>query len=190
MKEHSQLIHSFAILAVISMASFGNMRSDDMHRCAGFEQELLGKQTNSKQGTSLYAFSAAQSKAIRGLLLKNPGWRIASISDNHDPGLAQYQREHPGYTPYFLERDFTGDGKKDFVIVLLRGKYFGVVWFRAVGDQYAAPQWLTRKGSLSDGGVFGDRRGLFVGGPFYSDNLALFVWDQKSKQMIRQPDDN
>lgn len=134
---------------------------------------------------SAYHFTAAQKEAIKALLSKAEGWRLALPSDNHSADLKQFEMEHPGYTPYYVQADITGDGRKDFVIALVRGKYFGVVFLRAKGDHYSSPQWLTRKGALRDGGLFVDARGVW-GGQFYTDNLFLFVWSKKLHKLVSQ----
>jgi hypothetical protein len=132
---------------------------------------------------STYPFTGTQRKAVELLLSKAKGWRIALPSDNRSPDLEQYQNEHPGYTPYFVEGDLTGDGSKDFAIAVIKGEYYGVVFFKAEGDNYLPPQWLTRKGALDDGGLFIDDRGLW-GGQFYTDNLFHFVWSVKEKRLV------
>jgi hypothetical protein len=145
-----------------------------------------GKSGNSAiDPSSAYRFNPAQKEAIQSLLSKANGWRIALPSDNHNSDLEQFQKENPGYTPYYVESDLTGDGKKDFVIAVIHGKYFGIVFFRAEGDHYSAPQWLTRDGELSDDGIFVKERELWVG-PFYSDFLDVYVWSAKAKKLVRQ----
>jgi hypothetical protein len=187
MNHHKNLLFFLTIcLALVTESGFG-MRTHQGFVAAMPAQEIGKSEAIAKNDPlSAYPFNQAQKKAIQLLLSRAKGWRIALPTDNHSPDLQQYQKEHPGFTPYYVEGDLTGHGKRDFVIALVQGEHFAVVFFEAEGDHYLSPQWLTRHGALSDGGLFIDRRGLFVGGPFYSDNLVLFVWSEKAKRLVQQ----
>ncbi len=114
----------------------------------------------------------------------NADWRRARLDDNRADNLSEYISGNPGYNPYFLEADLTQDSINDFVIVLVKEKDFGIVWFHGKKDGSYSSQWLTKSGDLSKGGLFLRGSDLLVGGCFYCDNDVLFVWDKKTNSMV------
>lgn len=127
-----------------------------------------------------------QNIALTKFLKENEGWLIAESSDNTSSLLKQFQQENPGYEPYFVSSDMTGDGIIDFAVVLKNGKTKGLVFFKGLLNNEFLPQWLSNKLAIDNGGLFAEKNGLWLAGEFYSDNVSVLEWDNKKNMMVHK----
>ncbi len=133
-----------------------------------------------------YDFPEGQARAVRRLLGQGgEEWRLAVPDDNTSPLLIRMRRDQPGYEPYYLRADLTGNGEEDFAVALTDGSHFRVFWSRhAGGDSYAPAQPVVTLDWLDEGGLF-HLDGDLVVGAFYSDRLSRYRWDPESRRLER-----
>lgn len=124
-----------------------------------------------------------QNIALTKFLAENKDWQIAESSDNTSSSLQEYQQENPGYEPYFVNGDMTGDGISDFAVVLKNGKIRGLVFFKGLSNNEFLPQWLSKNVFINTGGLFAKKNGLWLG-EFYTDNISVLEWDSKKNMMV------
>ncbi len=133
-----------------------------------------------------YPLTVGQRRAVDRLLATQPGWRVATRSDNRAPDLAAQLREQPGYEPYIV-RWPRGDAP-DFAIVLVRGDQYAVYWFRGKAGMYR-PVQVTSADWLDTGGLFLQGDTLEVA-PFHSDEIFAFTWDAAASGPAMVPADS
>lgn len=140
---------------------------------------------SNQQVSDSLRLSTAQQDAISLILKDSIGWRTAQTSDNSNPFLKKQQQEQPDYQPYFIEADIDHNGKKDFIITLLREKdtTFAIFLFRQLDGNYSTPQHIVSSRYLSTSGLFFIDGTLKIG-EFYTDNCVIFRWDSLHSKMV------
>ncbi len=138
-----------------------------------------------------YPMSEQARRSLRALLADSAktGWRLVVASDNTDPYLDDWKQEFDKtYEPYFLQADFDGDGRQDFLIALVKEGLFEVFFFRSSGDKgYAPPERIVQLDRLDRCGFFAkEGRRLQIGG-FYGDDLLTFSWNRSKHAMEFEP---
>lgn len=129
-----------------------------------------------------YDFSSEQAEAVSRFLRGRRGWRLVTASDNENPLLERQQRDDPGYEPYFVEGDLTGDDAPDFALAFDTGDGWRVVWFRRADRGYVQGQPVIHADWLDEGGLF-VRDGDLVLGTFFTDRLQIYRWEPESNRL-------
>jgi hypothetical protein len=114
--------------------------------------------------------------AVRDFAASHPDAVLARPEDNGNPLLAQMREQEPGYDPYILRQDITGDGRADLVVVLRKDGKWPVYWMRGTKDGYADPVSLGNHELLAEGGLVVKDGALGIG-RFYSDVAAWYRWN-------------
>jgi len=125
--------------------------------------------------------------AVQALMAGLEGARLASPDDNGSPLLKQMREQDPGYDPYTLRHDLTGDGRTDLVVVLRQGDTWPVYWFRGTGQGYAPAAALGNHPLLEEGGLVVKDRQLGIG-RFYSDVASWYRWNPRTRSLELQDD--
>jgi hypothetical protein len=177
-----------SISEILYTTVFITDNSDKENVSVADSQQKSKVQSNNIDDLVEYSFKETQKLAIQKLLQENPCWRIAISKDCTNPNLEDFQKSFPGYTPYYVEEDITGDNKKDFAITLINGKDFGVVWFQAdVDSSYKPPQWLFNNANLEECGLSINKKNRWLMiCYFYTDNCSCYEWDSKSKKLVEK----
>jgi hypothetical protein len=136
-----------------------------------------------------YPFAPAQRSAVEQLLADSARARLVLTTDCTNANLADYQKEHPAYLPYFCEGDFDSDGKTDFIVAIRAGSRFDLFLFRAKGNEFRKPSWFASMDWLNECGIF-RRDGSVLVGKFYSNDATTFVWNKVPARLEEHPASN
>ncbi|MEX1140658.1 MAG: hypothetical protein WEF53_15065 [Bacteroidota bacterium] len=121
----------------------------------------------------------AQRFAVEDLLREHKNAELVQPDECTSPQLEKYQSENPGYTPYYAEADFNGDGYLDFVIATKVAGAYDLWFFLGSVTEYRRPENFSTMTWLHEGGFIVRGRHLFVG-TFYGDDGTTFAWDSQA----------
>lgn len=119
---------------------------------------------------------------VHRLLDSHPGAALARPGDNGSPLLEQMREQQPGYDPYILRQDITGDGRADLVVALREGGTWPVYWMRGTKNGYAEPVSLGNHELLAEGGLVVKDGKLGIG-RFYSDVATWYRWNAETRTL-------
>lgn len=140
-----------------------------------------------RQVQRVYHMTDSQWVSVQSALKAHPGWRLAVDSDSRSPAAIQELRKSsPSFEAYFAVRS-AQTPNPDFAVALRRDGQFKVLYFRADGSGYKAPQDVATVDWLNDGLIRLQGDTLHIA-PLQSDEIFEFVWNPATKRLELLPD--
>jgi hypothetical protein len=152
--------------------------------------ELVHCQNDKKENKSeiSYNLTKEQKDAILAYSKIKNGWTVATAEDNTDKeGIKKKRAKDPGFEPYYVSSDMTGDGINDFAIVIKKkgSTGFGIVWFLGEKGGKYVPQWMGET-YLHEGCIKSNKKGLWIYLDISCKKGIFYYWSSKYKALVNK----